>query len=117
MTREAPRIEAGTLASRAALTSTTTPAAPRVTRTQREGTSTFGRGQSAEQRRARQLASRGRVALAGGRIEEAYRYYDEATDLDPDSAAAWRGFGLDAYQRGNMGEARRAMRRYRSLTE
>jgi tetratricopeptide (TPR) repeat protein len=88
--------------------------APRV---QRHASTNEHPARTAEERRARSLASRGRAALAAGRIEDAYRMYDEATDLDPDSAAAWRGFGLAAYQRGNMGEARRAMRRYRALTD
>lgn len=73
-------------------------------------------GGTPEERRARQLVGRGRAALSRGRVQEAYEVFGQATSADPDSAEAWRNYGLAAYQLGYMGDARRAMRRYRSLS-
>lgn len=100
-------------AARANDTATETPA---VLRAPSAGARPLTRGAAlSRESRARSLAARGRVALANGRYDAAYAYFDDATELDPESGTAWRGFGTAAYQLGHRAEARRAIRRARAL--
>jgi len=68
-------------------------------------------------KRAETLTGSGELALARGAYESAYGHFDSATTLDPSSEAAWRGFGIAAYQLGYSDEAWRARRRANRLGE
>ncbi|AKF07201.1 protein kinase domain-containing protein [Sandaracinus amylolyticus] len=61
------------------------------------------------------LESRALQAFVAGREREALGVYQRATELAPDRASAWRGFGLAAAAVGDRGTASRALRRYLEL--
>ncbi|UJR80217.1 tetratricopeptide repeat protein [Sandaracinus amylolyticus] len=61
------------------------------------------------------LETRALQAFVAGREREALGVYERATELAPDRASAWRGFGLAAAAVGDRGTASRALRRYLDL--